>query len=102
MGEGKVAFGTACWLTIICGTSLFDFWNRQTCRSKAWKTLVPLYLSAFSQITAPANVENGYFSTLAGRPHANISEGSRMAESNCAAVEPYTSERSTKSCRKHL
>jgi hypothetical protein len=47
-------------------------------------------------------MENGHFWTLAGRPHARISKGSSMAQSNCAAVEKYTSERSTKNCRKHL
>jgi peptidyl-tRNA hydrolase len=47
-------------------------------------------------------MENGHFWTLAVRPDARISKGSRMAQSNCAAVEKYTSERSTKNCRKHL
>jgi hypothetical protein len=45
---------------------------------------------------------NGHFWTLAGRPDARILKGSIMAQSNCAAVEKYTSERSTKNCRKHL
>ena len=76
--------------------------TEQTCRSKTWKTLVHFYLSAFGQISAPANLKNGHFWTLAGRPDARISKGSRMAQSNCAAVEKHSGKRSTKNCRKHL
>jgi hypothetical protein len=73
--------------------------TEQTCRSKTWKTLVSFYLSTFGQIPTPANMENANFWTLAGRPDARISTGSSMAQSNGAAVEKYTSERSTKNCR---
>jgi hypothetical protein len=66
------------------------------------ETLVPFYFSVFGQIPVPANMENGHFWSLAGRPHARISKSSSMAESNSAAFEKHTGKRSTKNCRKHL
>ena len=81
-----------CWLLIIRGIPA----NRTRHVEENMEDAVPFYLSALGQISAPANLENGHFWTLAGRPDARISKGSRMAQSNCAAVEKHTGKRPPK------
>jgi hypothetical protein len=49
MGEGKMPFETAARLLLVADNmcNLFiRLLEPETCRSKAWKTLVPLYRSA--------------------------------------------------------